>query len=161
MNNQIARYIYLIPLCVSLAYTTAGGAETRMLNVDFAGRGGNPKGGQDPVPPTCAGPAAVGASSDQWNAISADSFNEPLRLGPAQNLRDAEGKPTTAFLTIHGFASSDYFPPEQGAPLSNALLNAYLVANDKAVLTIGGLMPKGKYNIYLFGSNSRAGTGAG
>ena len=124
------------------------------------GHGGDSQGHSDPPSPNYQGPGAVPGSGDYWNHIAADCFGHDLTIAQPQQLIADDGvTQTRVLLTFTGFLSSDFFPPNQGAPIQNDLLNSYLVYHAGASVTIGGLKPKTAYDLYVFGSNSRDSTG--
>jgi alpha-galactosidase len=130
------------------------------LNIQINGHNSDPQGNSDPVMPNYQGAGAIGGSGDLWNHVAADSYGHALTIITPEKLLAADGTTVTrAQLAFTGFVSADYFPPNQGAPVENNLLNGYLVYRAGASITIGGLIPKAAYDLYVFGSNSRAGAG--
>ena len=131
------------------------------LNVQILGHGGDPKGGRDPQPGSFHGAGASGSEGDHWNGVQADSFGQSLTVVAPEPMLAADGKtPTGVTLDAAGFAGADYFPPEQGAPARNDLMNSYVVCQTRATVTLNGLIPNSPYDLWLFGNNSHAGAGA-
>lgn len=130
------------------------------LNIQINGHNNDPLGNSDPTPPNYQGSGAVGDGGIYWNNVAADSYGHPLTItSPAQLLAADDTAPTRVSLAFTGFASADYFPTTQGAPVANNLLNGYLVYRPGASVNISGLKPRTAYDVYVFGSNSRAGCG--
>jgi hypothetical protein len=139
----------------------SGSADAMILDVQILGHGADVNGGPDPQPPSYQGAAVIGTEHDHWNGVIADAFGHPLTINPPGQMIAADGKtPTDVTVSFANFTGADYFPVNQGAPVSNNLLNSYLVGGADASLTIEGLIPDSSYNLLLFGSNSHAGAGA-
>lgn len=139
----------------------AGALHAAQLNVQIIGHGGDPKGASDPQPPSFHGKGVVGADGDHWNGVQADSFGQALTIVGPEPMLAADGKtPTGVTIDAAGFAGADHFPPAQGAPASNDLMNSYVVCQTRATVTLNGLVPNSPYDLWLFGNNSHAGAGA-
>lgn len=148
----------LAMLVVTAAVTPVHAA---LLNVQILGRGDDQHGGPDAEPPAYQGAGVIGADRDYWNGVRADSFGQPLTVVSPEPILAADGRTTTSVtLAFADFIGADYWPPAQGAPVQNNLMNAYLVCRPRASVTIDGLIPNAPYDLYLFGNNSHAGAGA-
>lgn len=136
-------------------------AGATLLNLQVLGHAGNSQGGPDEPPPAYRGAGAAGGPEDFWNGIHTESFNQPLQISRPAKLLAADGKtPLPVQIKFKGFKGADHWSPADGAPVDNALLNSYLVGGADASVTIEGLQPGKPYDVWLFGSNSRAGAGA-
>lgn len=141
-----------------VAAEPAGGT---LLNMQVLGHGGSAQGGPDEPPPAYRGAGVAGGPEDFWNGIHAESFNQALQISRPAKLLAADGKtPLPVQIKFKGFQGADHWPRADGAPIDNAILNSYLVAGSGASVTIEGLQPGTPYDLWLFGSNSRAGAGA-
>jgi len=150
-----------LAMALLLVAATGGPAHAELLNVQILGRGGDPRGGPDPEPPAYQGAGVIGAERDTWNGVRADSGGRPLTVVVPEPLRMADGMtPTGVTVTCTGFVGADHWPPAQGAPRKNNLLNSYLVCRARATVAIDGLVPGAPYDLCLFGNNSHAGAGA-
>jgi len=150
------RAILFVSLLVP-AFTVRG----ELLNVQILGHGGNPTGGSDAPAPEYRGAGVTGGDQDYWNPVRADAFNKALEIQRPPQFLAADGKTRLPVrIKFRGFNGADYFPAADGAPVSNALLNSYLVGGAGAGVTIEGLKPGGEYDLWLFATNSRLGAGA-
>ena len=130
------------------------------LNIQINGHGSDSRGNSDPMSPDYQGPGVAASRSDYWNHVAADSYGHDLTIASPDKWLAADGvTPTRVQVIFTGFVSADYFPANQGAPVENDLLNAYVVFRTDASVTISGLKPGTVYDLYVFGSNSRAGVG--
>jgi len=151
----LGRYLPLAMACF------AASANATILNVQFLGHAGDQKGVADPRPPVHREAGAIGADGDYWNGVPAEAYNQPLAINTPPTLLAADGKTSLGVrMSFESFYSADHWPPTQGAPVTNALMNSYLVCNARAGMTIEGLIPGAAYDLYLFGNNSRHGVGS-
>jgi hypothetical protein len=136
-------------------------ARATLLNIQFLGHSGDAQGRPDAPPPAYRGAGVIGQPEDYWNGVQGESFNQPLHISRPARFVAADGKtPLPVRVRFGGFQGADHWPPVDGAPVDNALLNSYLVGGAGARVTIEGLQPGKHYDLWLFGSNARAGAGA-
>ena len=158
--DLLPKQLWLSLLYLSLLFA-AGPAGAALLNVQILGHAGNSKQGPDEPPIAYRGAGAVGEKEDFWNGINAEAFNQPLQISRPAEFLAADGKtPLPVRIKLKGFNAADHWPPDDGAPVKNALLNSYLVGTAGASVTIEGLQPGKPYDLWLFANNSRAGAGA-
>lgn len=149
-----------ILLCLGML-VPAFTARSELLNVQILGHGANATGGSDAPAPAYRGAGVAGGDQDHWNPVRADAFNKALEIQRPPQFLAADGKtPLPVRLKFRGFNGADYFPAADGAPVSNPILNSYLVGGAGAGVTIEGLQPGKPYDVWFFASNSRAGAGA-
>lgn len=156
MKDHIKAFCFLF---VILSFSNFG--EASLVNIQILGQATDSAGKADPVPASFTGAAAIGAAGDHWNGVWAKMYNMPLTIKSPLAILESDGKTRTNLrIRLVGFISADSWPKSDGAPLSSALLNSYLVCQTPASIIIKGLTPNSKYDLYLYGNNSRAGSGA-